>query len=225
MQWLLLFIPLAHYTIHTFQSRALLLYPHHIKCSINLSFVNEDLATLHQKLGVYFSPPKLGWTCDCSDQQSRREMLFCDFQGYLIERIQLLPHSLFSECMLWGTQTAHLKKPKLPFGEITKERYMWRGTRVFLANSRQQLPDIWMNEPSGDSSSQPLGFPASDIVEQREAIPAVSWSRFLIHGICEHNNGLFYVTKFGVICYTTLGTGTIQLPHLQFAFKLKPKRF
>lgn len=116
------------------------------------------------KSGVYFSPLEHGWTCDCSDQQSRIEMMFCDCQGHLIERIQLLPGSLFLECMLWGTQKAHLRKSKL--GHL--ERYMWRGTGIFLANSQQQVPDIWINEPSNDFSSQPLSFLASDSVEQKK---------------------------------------------------------
>lgn len=54
------------------------------------------------KGGVHFSPPEPRWTCDCSDQQRSTEMLFYDFQGYVVERIQLLPGSLFLECILWG---------------------------------------------------------------------------------------------------------------------------
>lgn len=65
------------------------------------------------KGGVYFSPLEPRWTCDYCDQQSCTEMMFCDFQGYVIERIQRLPGSFFLECMLWGTQTPHLRKPKL----------------------------------------------------------------------------------------------------------------
>ena len=49
----------------------------------------------------------------------------------------------------------------------------WRRTEA-PANSRHQLPDVCVDEPSDDSSLQPSRAPAEvpDIVEQRQVVPA-----------------------------------------------------
>lgn len=133
--------------------------------------------------------------------------------------------SHFLECMLWGTQTAHLRKPKLIHlersqGEIHVERNGSLPSQQPTTTARHmnEWAFRWFQFPASEFSSfRPCGTKRSH--------PCCALSRLLIHRICEHNNWLFYITKFGVICYTTLGTGTIQLPHLRSAFQLNSKRF
>lgn len=173
LQWLSLFIPLPHYTI--LQSRALSSYSHHNKCSINASFMNEDLATLHQKVGSIFLPLNLDGLVTVPTNRAGQK--WCSG----ISKAISWKDTASAWLSLFGMHA--LGNPESPLEEAQTRSfgvYMWRGTGIFLANSQQQLPDIWMNEPSNDSSSQPLSLPASDTVEQKEAIPAVpcpdSWS-------------------------------------------------
>ena len=115
----------------------------------------QNPATPYQKVESFFSP-WTWWTCDCSEHQRRKEMMFCNSQGYVIERIQLLPGSLFLECMLWGTQIVHLKKAKLIHLERSQaETHMERNWSL---PSQKPATTARMNESSDDSSSQPLKF-------------------------------------------------------------------